>query len=162
MTLMPILAIPFSIIACHTDMKKGKIRNRNTYPLIILGILTNTYIDGVNGLFFSLEGVIYALFISLLLSSFLKLGGGDVKLLMGYGSLLGRINVTTIFFVFVALSFLASSFIFIREVGLKSFLIEFKTEIRSLGVYKTKFRRKIGGPILLGAYLIALFVLRIR
>lgn len=79
-----------AIAAAYTDIRWGKIFNVMTVPFALLGLTLNTVAGGVEGLLLSLGGI-GAGFALWLVSNFLGriLGGGDIKLLMAFGALLG-------------------------------------------------------------------------
>lgn len=152
-----LLPIPFSILAIITDIKERKINNKTTYSLLIIGIFINAYIYGLEGIKSSFSGCFTAIILLSVFGLFMRLGGGDTKLILAYSTFLGREKTLIFVLIFIVLSFIVSLVAFIRENGIKEFLKEIKMEIRNFGIYKTKFKRKIGAPILLGAYLFALF-----
>lgn len=80
------------LIAAYTDIRWGKIFNAITVPFALLGLTLNTVAGGLEGLLLSLGGL-GAGFALWLVSNFLGriLGGGDIKLLMALGALMGPI-----------------------------------------------------------------------
>ncbi len=80
---MHYIPIPFLVIATYTDITSKKIKNYVTYPLILLGLLFNYLENGLSGIKFSLIGIFTAMFIIAILF-FIRFGGGDTKLMMGY------------------------------------------------------------------------------
>ncbi len=82
--------IVLAVAAAYTDVRWGKIFNTMTLPFALLGLVLNTVWGGWEGLLLSLGGIA-AGFALWLVSNFLGriLGGGDVKLLMAFGALLG-------------------------------------------------------------------------
>ena len=87
------------LYCAYTDIKTRKIKNYITFPLMIGGIILNTYLNGIDGLLFSLKGLILAFLVSILFSIFKGFGDGDVKLFMGIGAIKG-ISFTLDVFVF--------------------------------------------------------------
>ncbi len=85
-----IAAIVLALAAAYTDIRWGKIFNWMTVSFAVLGITLNTIAGGWGGLLSSLAGI-GAGFVLWLVSNFLGriLGGGDIKLLMAFGALLG-------------------------------------------------------------------------
>lgn len=77
------------IIAVVTDILFHKIPNWLTFPTMIIGIGYHTYMNGYQGLLFSISGLFLgiALFIPFYLAA--GMGAGDVKLLGSVGSILG-------------------------------------------------------------------------
>lgn len=87
-TSVVILAI-LLVAALYTDLKSGKIYNTLTIPCLIFGIAINAAHSGVNGLIQSLAGAILILALALLSPLQGGLGGGDIKLMMAIGALMG-------------------------------------------------------------------------
>ncbi len=85
-----IASVVLALIAAYTDIRWGKIFNVITVPFALLGLTLNTIAGGLEGLLLSLAGI-GAGFALWLVSNFLGriLGGGDIKLLMAFGALLG-------------------------------------------------------------------------
>ncbi len=83
-------SITLAVTAAYTDIRWGKIFNWMTVPFAVLGLTLNTVGGGLDGLLLSLSGI-GAGFALWLVSNFLGriLGGGDIKLLMAFGALLG-------------------------------------------------------------------------
>jgi prepilin peptidase CpaA len=82
--------VALAIIAMYTDVRWGKIFNILTLPFALLGLALNSIGAGWEGFTLSIIGIAvgFALWIA---SSFLGriLGGGDIKLLMAFGALMG-------------------------------------------------------------------------
>lgn len=79
----------FIILISYTDLRYRKIYNWMTVPYLILGIIVNTYLNGMNGLHTSLLGSIVGFFILLLPFLLGWIGGGDVKFLTAVGGWIG-------------------------------------------------------------------------
>lgn len=77
------------LIGAWTDWKERKVFNKHTYPLIVIGLVTHTIAVGWPGLLDGALAVVIALFVGILLMVFFRVGGGDIKLLMGVGAALG-------------------------------------------------------------------------
>lgn len=152
-----LLPIPFSIIACYTDIKTGKIKNYITYPLILLGIFFNCLNNDFQGFTRSLLGI-FAVFLVTSLIPVFKLGGGDLKLAMGYAAFLKYEKMLTFFFFFILFTVIGNIVCFICKEGFRSFLSELKQEVKTLGLYKTQFNKIVGAPFLLGAYIITILM----
>jgi prepilin peptidase CpaA len=75
--------------ALYTDLRYGKIYNKLTLSCTIIGIIVNTYISGVHGLLLSLGGAALVLGLFLLFAKVGGIGGGDIKLMMAVGALMG-------------------------------------------------------------------------
>ena len=82
--------LALALVAAYTDLRWGKVFNFVTVPFALLGLLLNSIESGLEGFLLGLGGlgVGFGLW---LLSSFLGriLGGGDIKLLMAFGTLQG-------------------------------------------------------------------------
>lgn len=152
-----LVPIPFSIIACYTDIKTRKIKNYITYPLIFIGVFLNTYLYGLEGLKGSIAGVFIASLITSMIPLF-RLGGGDLKLAMGYGAFLQSEKVLSFLLYFVLFTVIGNLVIFIYKRGIKEFISELRGEIRCFGTYRAEFSKIVGGPFLLGAYVVTLMI----
>lgn len=75
--------------ALYTDLTTGKIYNKLTLPAAGVGILANLIINGWHGLLMSLAGLGLVLFLSLVFAPLAGIGGGDRKLMMAVGALMG-------------------------------------------------------------------------
>ena len=87
----PILYITTILVAgwgAVTDLRFGKIYNRLTMPSILVGIFLNLILNGINGLFNSLLGIILGM-TCILFWILGMLKAGDVKLYMAIGALGG-------------------------------------------------------------------------
>lgn len=81
--------VGFIILISYYDLRYNKIYNCITVPCLVLGIIVNSYFNGISGLHISLLGIGVGFFI-LLLPFFLGwIGGGDVKFLAAAGSWVG-------------------------------------------------------------------------
>ncbi|MHB0912930.1 MAG: A24 family peptidase [Armatimonadota bacterium] len=76
-------------VALYTDLRSGKIYNTLTLPCMLLGLAANTVLGGLSGLLTSLAGMGAVLLLALLFLNLSGIGGGDVKLMMAVGALLG-------------------------------------------------------------------------
>lgn len=148
-----LIPVPFSIVACYTDIRARKIKNYITYPLIFLGVFINTFLNGFQGFKESILGILI-MTIVLSIIPVAKLGGGDLKLAMGYGTFLGKEKYIMFYFLFLLFTLLGSMFFLIKKEGLKSFFSDLKLEIKTFGRHKTKFKEIPGAPFMLGAYLV--------
>lgn len=86
---MSISLLIFVIVNSYTDLKYRRIYNKITIPFLILGIIVNVYMNGLDGLLFSIKGI--GIGFAILLIPFILgwIGGGDVKLLASVGSWVG-------------------------------------------------------------------------
>jgi prepilin peptidase CpaA len=79
------------LYSVYTDVRWGKIFNKITFPLILIGFLLNSWFWGAAGALESLKGFGAAIGMALLLTLAAGpgLGGGDVKLMAAIGALCG-------------------------------------------------------------------------
>lgn len=76
-------------VAVYTDIRFGKIYNKLTLPCMALGILLSAVSNGWMGFLSSIGGILIILIPFLLFAPAAGIGGGDVKLMMAVGALLG-------------------------------------------------------------------------
>lgn len=96
------------IASALTDCLQGKIYNKVTYPSIIVGIVSNTFLEGSAGLQASLVGlgIGFVPFFFLFLMGLMN--GGDVKLLAAIGALKAYPFILyAIFLTFLVAAFMA-------------------------------------------------------
>lgn len=86
------------LIAAVIDIRDRRIPNALTLPLILFGFMINFIIQGSLGLYHSLLGLLLAGLPFLMLYSVGAMGGGDVKLMMGVGSVLQFQNTPSMLF----------------------------------------------------------------
>ena len=85
------ILITLLVLAVFFDLTKKKIPNFLTFPVVIWGLASHTFINGLEGLLFSLAGLglgIALMFIPFALGG---IGAGDVKFLGAIGAL-GGVN----------------------------------------------------------------------
>ena len=85
------ILIVLLLLAVYFDLTKNKIPNFLTFPVMIWGLVSHTFVNGFEGLLFSLAGLglgIALLFIPFALGG---MGAGDVKLLGAIGAI-GGVN----------------------------------------------------------------------
>jgi len=75
--------------AVYTDLRWGKIYNKLTIPCMMLGVTLNAGAYGLPGLLQSLGGAALVLALFLVLAPAAGIGGGDTKLMMAVGALIG-------------------------------------------------------------------------
>jgi prepilin peptidase CpaA len=78
-------------VALSTDIRHNKIRNWLTVPLFLLGIAINSALHGWHGLASALLGfgAVAVILTAVLMILGPGIGGGDIKLMMALGALLG-------------------------------------------------------------------------
>jgi prepilin peptidase CpaA len=76
-------------IAVNTDLRKRRIPNAVTFPLLGLGFLLNAANSGGDGLLLSAQGALLGLAILLPFHVLRGLGAGDVKLMAAIGAMKG-------------------------------------------------------------------------
>lgn len=115
------------ILALISDIKTYKIKNNIVYPFILIGLITNLYLDGLDGLTSSFKGIIIPIALLILLFILRMLGAGDIKLFSAIGSIMGLEFVTyTIIYSFIAGGVMALSTIIIRKNGIKRLVYLFQ------------------------------------
>ncbi|MHB0998492.1 MAG: A24 family peptidase [Armatimonadota bacterium] len=77
------------IYSIYTDFRTGKIYNHATFPAMLIGVTMGTIMFGVSGLVQSILGVALAFVLYMLFAPAAGIGGGDTKLLMAVGALIG-------------------------------------------------------------------------
>ncbi len=88
------LAVPAVLIALitgavYTDVRHGKIDNKLTLTCIVLGMVMSLLSAGLHGLAQSIAGAGLIMVLYLLFAPRIGIGGGDVKLMMAVGALMG-------------------------------------------------------------------------
>lgn len=66
-----------------------------TYPMAAFGLLYHLHASGMNGLIFSITGILAGAALLLVFHCLGKMGAGDVKLMAAVGSILGPAGVFT-------------------------------------------------------------------
>jgi prepilin peptidase CpaA len=96
---VPAVLIVLLAAAVYTDLRHGKIYNKLTLTCIALGIILSLLSAGLRGLGESLAGIGLVLLLYLLFAPLTGIGGGDVKLMMAVGALMGiRLTVWSLLF----------------------------------------------------------------
>lgn len=106
------------ILALISDIKTYKIKNSILYPFIILGVITNFHLNGLDGVFFSLKGVITPFLLLIIFFILRMLGAGDIKLFSAIGSIMGgELVLYTILYAFLVGGLIALLLMIIRKNG---------------------------------------------
>lgn len=86
---VPAVLIVLIAAAVYTDMRHGKIYNKLTLTCIALGMVLSLLSAGLRGLAESVAGIGLIMLLFLLFAPRAGIGGGDVKLMMAIGALMG-------------------------------------------------------------------------
>lgn len=84
-----LLIIVLLFFAVKFDVTYRKIPNKLTIPFMLLGIIYSGVIGGLDGIQFSLAGLLVGLVVFIIPFALGGMGAGDVKLMAAVGSLLG-------------------------------------------------------------------------
>jgi len=85
------------IFAGIIDYKKQKIPNYLTFPTVITALIYHFFLNGMNGVGFSLGGMFAGIALLIIPYAMGGMGAGDVKLLGAIGSFVGYISVVYVF-----------------------------------------------------------------
>jgi prepilin peptidase CpaA len=92
-----IILISALVAASLTDIAHRRIPNAITYPLAAFGLLYHLHAAGMDGLIFSISGILVGAGLLLLFHLLGGMGAGDVKLMAAVGAILGPADVFTAF-----------------------------------------------------------------
>ena len=110
------------ILALISDIKTYKIKNNIVFPFVIIGFLTKMYLDGKEGIFFSLKGMAFPIIALIIFFVLRMLGAGDIKLFSAIGAIMGlEFVLYTIIYSFLAGGIIALILIINRKNGIKRF-----------------------------------------
>jgi prepilin peptidase CpaA len=102
-SMMIIVLMPLLVTAVYTDVRWSRIPNWLTVSAMGIGMLTHAWIEGLQGIGFSLAGLGVGLGLFILPDACKAIGAGDVKLMTALGAILGPSGVLSV----AALSVLA-------------------------------------------------------
>jgi prepilin peptidase CpaA len=99
-----VLAIILAAVCAYTDIRRGLILNIVTLPAMAVGLVLNLAIGGLTGLLDAAGGLLTGFGIGYALMSLRVFFGGDLKLLIAIGALVGpRLLLQTTFWGIVLL-----------------------------------------------------------
>ena len=106
--------------AAITDVRSSKIPNLITFPLLLIGLVAHSYLNGLEGLLFSLKGLTIGLGSLILFYVWGGMGAGDVKLMGAIGAIIGATDVLVAFLITACLGGLYAISLMIMKWGLSS------------------------------------------
>lgn len=124
-----IILITVLFISLYTDLKSRKILNVVTLPTIILSVIYNGYIGGLDGLLFSGKGFLVGLGLLFIPYIFGGIGAGDVKLMAAIGSLMGT---SFVFYSFIYTAIIGGFIALILLIKSKGFMSSTKSLLLNL------------------------------
>jgi prepilin peptidase CpaA len=84
-----LILIILLFIAAFFDVKEKRIPNVLTFPIMLIGLILNIIMNGLNGCLFSLYGFLIGLAVFFIPFALGLMGAGDVKLMAAIGALMG-------------------------------------------------------------------------
>ncbi|XUW99225.1 A24 family peptidase [Wukongibacter sp. M2B1] len=115
------------MLSLISDIKTYKIKNNIVYPFILAGLITNIYLDGLDGLMYSVKGIIIPIILLIVLFILRMLGAGDIKLFSAIGSIMGfEFTMYSIMYSFLAGGAIALLLIIFRKNGIKRLVYLFQ------------------------------------
>jgi prepilin peptidase CpaA len=156
------------LIATITDIKTRKIKNHTTIPMILTGLITALFFNGLNGLLISIVGMFALGFIMAVFPGF-ACGGGDIKLAAGCGAWMGiyanlnyySLSRYILWFIIISLltTWFMTTVLTIRKHGLLTFGRFIYVEVMSLFKVKNRYESVPMAPFMLIAYISTFFIL---
>ena len=89
MTWLVVLAIIFGVLASGEDLWRRRVSNPIAVGAFLSGLVANTVLEGLRGAGNALAGSLVGFVIFLAFYLLGGMGGGDVKLMAGFGAILG-------------------------------------------------------------------------
>ena len=93
--------VPVAVIIAYYDVRYRRIPNAFVLATLAGGLVINTMFGGLNGLYSSLGGCVFAFGLMLMLHVFGAMGAGDVKLFAAIGAVTGAHLVIPTFLVVI-------------------------------------------------------------
>lgn len=84
-----ILLISLLLTAAYFDVTEKRIPNLITFPTVILGLLLNIIMYGLNGVVISISGLLVGMAVFFIPFAFGVMGAGDVKFMAAIGAIMG-------------------------------------------------------------------------
>jgi len=84
-----LILLALVMFSVYFDIKKRRIPNFLTFPVILWGLISSSIFSGLNGAIFSGGGFLVGLAVFFIPFAFGAMGAGDVKLMAAIGSLMG-------------------------------------------------------------------------
>ncbi|MBB6453320.1 prepilin peptidase CpaA [Salirhabdus euzebyi] len=113
------------VLCVATDIKYRKILNIVTIPALVLGLTFHVVIGGLDGLFFSLKGLLVGFGVFFIPFAMGGIGAGDVKLMTAIGSIKGAAFTFSTFLYAAAIGGLIALFIIMKRKHFFQFLNRF-------------------------------------
>lgn len=125
----------FCVYCMVTDIKTRKIYNHATFPMMILGMIWHTFWG--NGILFSLKGLGAGIGVLVVPFALRGIGAGDLKFVMGVGSVMGWIFCVWSFLISTIVHFIIVMIYLARRKDAVSTLSTLSTSI-SAGTFLEK------------------------
>lgn len=115
------------ILSLISDIRTYKIKNKIVFPFMIIGFLTNFFLDGFSGLVFSFKGFIAPIVILMIFFALRMIGAGDIKLFSAIGAIFGiEFAIYNIVYSFLAGGVIAILLLAVNKNGIKRLRYLFK------------------------------------
>jgi prepilin peptidase CpaA len=87
------IAILIGVLATAEDLWRRQISNKTTVGAFALGLSAQTLLHGLRGIGDSLAGTVLGLLVFIVFFLLGGMGGGDIKLMAGFGAVLGAVQI---------------------------------------------------------------------
>jgi len=154
----------FVLLAAINDIKYSKISNKLILITIIFGLSYNVYLNNIDGLIFSIKGIILPFIVLYLFFLMNFLPAGDIKLFMAIGSVLGYQHVFIIIIISIFTGGIYSIFLLIKNRKFNDFkklFVYFKSCVINMKLLEYDVSRSIRfsfAPIVFISYLVFIVV----